>query len=343
MNLDNTIPEGKGIYVFSDPAGANSVLAIIDKLILLGQIPKRDFLVFTNSIKTGLDEYKKVLDFSLYNESDFVDVIRSFNPTYIFSGTSLNEFEHLWRKVAINENIKVISFIDHWTSYIERFSFNNEIIFGNEIWVIDDIAKNEAILAGIPENLLIISGNPYYDKVKEFKPLIEKDFFYISNKLSSTKSKVLYISDYLSTNYNYNNEGVCELGYDEYSVFSDLLDCLNSYENNFTSKFQFVIKIHPKAPLNKFDLLLKNNNIKNLDIIVLRDCDSLTVNYYSDYVIGMHSNMVIESYLLNKKLLRVQTGQLGQDLIKLEPIMNDVIIDKSELYFKLNKFLKNID
>ena len=341
MNLDNLIPEGKGIYVFSDPAGANSVLAVVDRLILLGHLPKKDFLVFTNSMKTNLDKYKSILDVSLSNESDFEDVIKSFNPTYIFSGTSLNEFEHLWRKVAINENIKVISFIDHWTSYIERFTFNNEIIFGNEIWVIDDIAKNEAILAGIPEKLLIISGNPYYDKVKEFKPLIEKDFFYISNKLSSTKSKVLYISDYLSTNYNYNSEGVCELGYDEYSVFSDLLDCLNSYENNFTSKFQFVIKIHPKAPLNKFELLIKKLNINSLDIIVLRDCDSLTVNYYSDYVIGMHSNMVIESFLLGKKLLRVQTGQLSQDLIKLYPLRNNVIIYKNKLKDSLYKFLKN--
>lgn len=340
MNLDNTIPEGKGIYVFSDPAGANSVLAIVDRLILLGHLPKKDFLVFTNSMKTNLDEYKSILDISLSNESDFADVIKSFNPTYIFSGTSLNDFEHLWRKAAIQENVKVISFIDHWTSYIQRFSFNNEIIFGNEIWVINDIAKNEAIHAGIPENLLIISGNPYYDKVKEFKPLIDKDFFLKSNKLSSTKSKVLYISDYLSTNYNYNNEGVCELGYDEYSVFSDLLDCLNSYENNFTSKFQFAIKIHPKAPLNKFDLLIKKLNINNLDIIILRDCDSLTVNYYSDYVIGMHSNMVIESFLLGKKLLRVQTGQLSQDLIKLYPLRNNVIIYKNQLKDSLYKFLK---
>lgn len=341
MNLDNIIPEGKGIYVFSDPAGANSVLAIVDRLISLGHLPKKDFLVFTNSMKSNLDEYKGILDVSRSNESDFADVIKSFDPTYIFSGTSQNDFEHLWRKVAINENIKVISFIDHWTSYIERFSFNNEIIFGNEIWVIDDIAKNEAVLAGIPENLLIISGNPYYDKVKEFKPLIEKDFFYISNKLSSTKSKVLYISDYLSTNYNYNNEGVCELGYDEYSVFLDLLFCLNSYESSFTSKFQVIIKIHPKAPLNKFDLLLKKYNIKNLDIIVLRDCDSLTLNYYSDYVVGMHSNMVIESFLLGKKLLRVQTGQLSQDLIKLSPLRNNVITEKNKLSYKLKKFLNN--
>jgi predicted glycosyltransferase len=115
---------------------------------------------------------------------------------------------------------------------------------------------------------------------------------------------------------------------------------LNSYESIFTSKFQVIIKIHPKAPLNKFDLLLKNNNIKNLDIIVLRDCDSLTVNYYSDYVIGMHSNMVIESFLLGKKLLRVQTGQLSQDLIKLSPLRNNVIIYKNQLKDSLYKFLK---
>ena len=95
MNLNNTIPEGKGIFVFSDPAGANSVLAIVDRLILLGHLPKKDFLVFTNNMKTNLDEYKSILDVSLSNESDFADVIKSFNPTYIFSGTSLNEFEHL--------------------------------------------------------------------------------------------------------------------------------------------------------------------------------------------------------------------------------------------------------
>ena len=62
MNFNNTISKGKGIFVFSDPAGANSVLAIVDELILLGHIPKKDFLVFTNSMKAGLDEYKNVLD-----------------------------------------------------------------------------------------------------------------------------------------------------------------------------------------------------------------------------------------------------------------------------------------
>ena len=44
MNFDNKIFEGKGIFVFSDPAGANSVLAIVDRLII--RLTKRDFLVF---------------------------------------------------------------------------------------------------------------------------------------------------------------------------------------------------------------------------------------------------------------------------------------------------------
>ena len=341
MNLDNTIPEGKGIYVFSDPAGANSVLAIVDKLILLGQLPRKDFLVFTNSIKTNFDEYKSILDVSLSNESDFVDVIKSFNPTYIFSGTSLNDFEHLWRKAAIQENVKVISFIDHWTSYVERFSFNNEIIFGDQILVINKVAKYEAVLAGIPEKIINILENPYYEKVKKFKPIIDKKLFFKSNNLNPTKLIVLYISDYLSTNYAKNVDGLCELGYDEYTVFSDLMDCLSSYDNNFISKFQFVIKIHPKAPIDKFNFILKKYNVKNLDIITLRDCDSLTVNYYSDYVIGMHSNMVIESFLLGKRLLRVQTGQLFKDLIKLSPLSNNVITNKKNLKNTFFKFLNN--
>ena len=55
----------------------------------------------------------------------------------------------------------------------------------------------------------------------------------------------------------------------------------------------------------------------------------------------MHSNMVIESYLLNKKILRVQTGQLGQDILKFLPLKDNVIILKSDLKNKLFSFLMN--
>tara|TARA_B110000908_G_scaffold80558_1_gene96494 strand:+ start:2116 stop:3141 length:1026 start_codon:yes stop_codon:yes gene_type:complete len=338
MNLDNTIPEGKGIYVFSDPAGANSVLAIVDRLILLGHLPKKDFLVFTNSMKTNLDEYKSILDISLSNESDFADVIKSFNPTYIFSGTSLNDFEHLWRKAAIQENVKVISFIDHWTSYIQRFSFNNEIIFGNEIWVINDIAKNEAIHAGIPEKLLIVSGNPYYKKVKKFQPKVSKEEFFNFLSLDINKKMILFISDDIKSSFPSDENGFCVLGFDEYTILTEFIIALKSLDVNLQD-FQLVLKLHPKSDLNKFKELINDEQLK-LDLITIKDCDSLTINYFSDYVIGMFSNMVIESFLMNKKILRIQIGQIGEDLMKFKKLNGKVIVKRDDLENNINNFFK---
>ena len=52
MNLDSLILRGKGVFVFSDPAGANSILAIIDFLISVNKVCSRDFLVFTKNFYT---------------------------------------------------------------------------------------------------------------------------------------------------------------------------------------------------------------------------------------------------------------------------------------------------
>lgn len=339
MNFDNTIFEGKGIFVFSDPAGANSVLAIVDRLILLGRSPKRDFLVFTNIIHTSLNEYKNILDISPSSESDFIDVIRTFNPTYIFSGTSLNDFEHLCRKAAVKLNVMVISFIDHWTSYIERFNFNNEIIFGDEIWVINKIAKIEAIKAGIPEKLITISGNPYYEKVKKFKPIVSKEYFFNSLGLDVSKKVILFVSDDIKRSFPSDNKGSCVLGFDEYTILSQLLISLKSIDINL-KKFQLVIKLHPKSNINKFNQLL-NDTPLDLKTIIVKDCDSLLINYFSDYIIGMFSNMVIESYLMKKKVLRVQIGQIGNDLMKFKKRYSSLVKEKRFLNDKLFLLLNN--
>ena len=52
----------KGIFVFSDAAGANSILAIIDVLIFNAKKPDIDFLVFSDSIgKFDSDKYDFVI------------------------------------------------------------------------------------------------------------------------------------------------------------------------------------------------------------------------------------------------------------------------------------------
>jgi len=172
--------KGKGIFVFSDPAGANAVLALIDQLQEIGKRSGIDFLIFTNSNGVFPKHYEEIVKRIAYSNKMATEIIDDFKPNYIFSATSINDFEHQWRISAEKNKIKTVAFIDHWTSYYERFSFQGETVFANEIWVINDIAKKEAIEAGIPEDLIIISGNPYYEKVKRYKPEIAKDDFFLN-------------------------------------------------------------------------------------------------------------------------------------------------------------------
>ncbi len=339
MKLDKNITQGKGVFIFSDPAGSNTVFAIVDFLISIKKKHSIDFLIFTN--KTGVFEkkYTGIVERIDFNDEFCVNIQKIFNPDYIFSATSNNNFEHLWRKFFL-EKVKTYSFIDHWSNYYKRFHFDNEVVFGDEIWVINKIAKIEAVEEGIPAIKLKIKGNPYYEKVKKYKPKIHRNTFIESINLSVKKKTILFISDDIKLNYDENHLGDCILGYDEYSVLRDVLESLKKLEldNNFNfSFFQFVIKIHPKASILKFDNLIKDFNFCKIKII--KDINSLTLNYYSDYSIGMFSNMVIESYLMNKKLLRVQTGQALEDIMKLNLLKNKVVTNKNELYLKLNNFL----
>lgn len=340
MNLDKSISEGKGIFVFSDPAGANTVLAIIDNLISNGKTVGQDFLIYTNSFKKYLSSYKDYINVIDLNKIKISSILEEFNPKYIFTGTSLENFEHLWRKLGSDKKVRVISFIDHWTSYIERFTYKNEVIFGSDILVINDIAKKEAIQSGIPKKLITVFNNPYYNKVREFSPKVLKESFFKSIGLDFIKKTILFISDDIKRTFPNDDNGNCILGFDEYSVLKDILKSFQSIEKEVDlSNYQFVIKLHPKSYDSKFKQLISEFSPKTLKIFSIKKCDSLTINYYSDFVIGMFSNMVIESLLLGKKTLRVQCGQKGKDILKFTAIHSKVITNKKDLSKKILTFL----
>ena len=341
MNLDKEIFQSKAIFVFSDPGGANVVFSLIDDLIRAQKVYKKDFIIFTNKESSFDEKYNSFVQRINFSEKKAHNIFNSFKPDYIFCGTSINNFEHQWRKFYLNK-IKVYSFIDHWTNYHKRFSFNNEVCFGDEIWVLDDLARKEAISEGIPRKIIKIIGNPYYKKVKLFSPDISKKEFFKKLNLNDKKETILFISDDIKLNFGKDKYGNCVLGYDEYSILKEILFCFENLKAKGEMKFsdyQLVIKIHPKAEVTKFDDILGDIIYDKLEIKVIKTCDSLMLNYFSDYVVGMFSNMVIESHIMQKKLLRVQIGQIGQDLIKMRMLENKVIVKKQDLYKKMKIFL----
>ena len=187
MFSDKYLRNNKGVFVFSDPAAENSILAIIDMLIACKKIAGIDFLVYTNLIRDSYSAYGEIINIVDFKQELIQNILNDFKPKYIFTGTSTENHEHLWRKSSIKKNINVISFIDHWTSYNKRFIKKNEIIYGNHVLVVNEIAKKEAIKKGITEKLISVYGNPYYEKVKRFEPNVSKVNFFESLNLDFKK------------------------------------------------------------------------------------------------------------------------------------------------------------
>ena len=212
--------------------------------------------------------------------------------------------------------------------------------FGNEIWVIDNKAKEKAIIEGIPASLIKVKGNPYYYKVNNFSPNTSKTDFFKKYELDIKKKLILFISDDIKLNFKTNSLKKCILGYDEYSILESILEALHNLDkrqNLDFNNYQLLVKLHPKSDIKKFDYLL--DKYDNIIFSVLQKCDPLLINYYSDYVIGMFSNMVIESFLMNKRLLRIQLGHIGDDLIMINGLRDKYVNNKQNLLEQLKTFL----
>lgn len=326
----------KTIYVFSDPAGGNSISSLIDELLNIGKIPNLNFKVYTNFEGIIHSSYEEVINRIENNPTNILEEILNFKPELIFTTTSNNNFEHYWRVHAKLLNVKVISFVDHWTGIRNRFNFKGEEFFPDIIYVIDKRACEIAIKDGIPSELIKTLSNPYYKKVKNFKPSCSKSEFYSLLNLNLDKKLILFISDDIKK-----SETLKNIGFDEFTIIQEILKSFNNLKKlkkiDFEN-FTFILKIHPRACENKFIKYYDFFKDLNLEYKVIRDFDSLTLNYYCDYIIGMFSNMVIESFLMKKKLIRVQIGIKHDDPIGFEPLYNKFINDDKELetsFFKL--------
>lgn len=337
LNFDNT--EGKKVlYIYSDPAGANSIQQLIELELLKGKIPGQDLLVFTNNPSAILAGLR---DFTTVSENVNGEVFTDFEPDFLITGTSNNSYEHKWRIAAISQEIPAVAFIDHWTNYLERFQFDGELSLPNQIWVINQVAKQEAVAAGIPEEIIVVKGNPYYQKVESFKPEIQRNQFFKQLNLRLDKKLLVFVSDNIRDSFPKDQMGHCELGFDEYSVLRELLQALVVCSKDGSidlNEYQMIVKLHPRSKEDKFDSLFLDVP-EGFDIQFISTVDPLTINYFSDFVFGMFSNMVIESLLMGKKTLRIQIGEKGKDIFKYTDVPVTKIVQREALPSAITEFL----
>jgi len=327
------IEYSKIFFVFSDVAGANAILSIVDNLVKKGKVQQKDFFIFSDINRKYFLNYKINI---VQNDFETIEnLVDKFKPQYLFSATSFHNYEHNWRKYFVKNSIPCSAFIDHWVYYKRRFTFDNETVYPNTIYVINKIAKIEALKEGLPLNSIKVIGNPYYSKVKEFKPKINRKSFFKSIGIKNNKKLITFVSENIKTDIPKDKNGKSILGFDEYESLIKMFNALEELSKtmNEVLDFNYVIKIHPISKKNKFNNILNSFKIfKNIKVV--KEVNPLLLNYYSDYICGMFSNMLIEALLMRRKVCRIQIDQ-KIDLFKFDEIECKPIINYEILKYKL--------
>lgn len=325
----------KLIFGYSDPGGANQIAAIVNYLKNKKYNKKVCFRILTD--KHGykhkdLLPHIEIIDPRL---DKVEEIILDFQPDKIFTAASLLSYiEHFLIKVAKKHEIKSMTFLDHWTSYYEKFIRDGKTNFPDLILLSDDRAKKIAIEQGLPEKKLRIVGNLFYENLMNYLPSISRKEFFDFFELDMDNKILLFISDSISEQNGGYKESINKFGFNEISTFSTVMEELKRLEKSGRLKiadFILLIKLHPKERIDKYNHLITNLSFAKNIVVQTSDISNHDILFYSDFHIGMFSSMVIESIILGKKVLRVEINNIIGDLININNKYYKYIINKSDL------------
>ena len=275
---------GRGLFVFSDPGGAKPMLSYATLNASLS-----DVLVISDRKYAFFHDFQISVIF-YYNES-IAEIIDKHKPSFIFTGTSYtSKLEIKFIKIAKELGIPTYAFIDHYTSFLERFDLNGEMIYPDFICVIDNIAKSILHQNKI-EIPAIITGNYFHEYLKNWKPIYTKKELLEKAGIQLSKKKLcVYGPDPLSNKIKFN-----EFDFDELEATKHLSKIAEELEETH----QFILNPHPNQNLEKISKACGNHMF-----LITQPIDVNSLIYYADVVIGFFSNFLLEARILNKPVLR---------------------------------------
>lgn len=141
-----------------------------------------------------------------------------------------SNFEKINIKAALEQNVRTIVFLDHWTNFKERMEYSTKQLLVSEFVTFDEAAKELASECFL--DAIIYCFPNYY--------LIEQ----------STKIKTLrFALDSLDIDYLYIGEPINNQGYSEKDAFSNFLKKMSYQE---TDSLRLALRPHPSQSLESY-------------------------------------------------------------------------------------------
>jgi|GEM_PF-5140632 len=270
-----------------------------------------------------------------FNNKKVEEIINEIQPGAIFVGTSLDSWTERYSiMTAKKKGIYCLGLVDWWSNFGARFSnpgTRDLAYLPDEIAVMDEDAKFGCIDDGIPDSILSITGNPYWDFLIKRKDLIKLQTQTKSKLGISDQTLVVVVISSDIRNLNLN------LGYDEHDFWKAVVP-LPDY-NKRGAPIKWVFKPHPREKLEDINNMLKEYDIKP---IILDDFSPIETIALSDFVVGMCSSLLFEAALLGKKIVSIQPSMNG-DTLKYLRIFDHIsvpkVIDSSKVRYTIEHLI----
>jgi hypothetical protein len=222
--------------------------------------------------------------FEQTNALPFIPAVHLQQVALIITGTPLDNsiscLDKQYLLLGKRCNILVISIIEHWSWYNQRFFYRDSYVYPDYIVVNDAIAYEQAVSDHVPEDLLVVLGNPHLEQVNNHSAssLTSAQFRQIISA-SPCSRLICFISEDLESCFPLASS--CSLGYNEYTVLQDLINHLHPQDH-------LLIKLHPEEDHLKYQQFL-SPNVSSVQHIGLSD-----LSFHVTVFVGMLSMLLIE-------------------------------------------------
>jgi len=201
-------------------------------------------------------------------------------------------------------NIKTISFLDHYVNYNSRFVYKKKLILPDEIWTFDNVSFS------IAEKFFKITK--IKNKKNFYLEFLKKNFKIYQKKISKNKNylNILFVSEPSLISSSLNKQLV-------FNIFNFL--------NKYNKKIKLILRLHPSEKNNPLLSLISNKLMNNKNIILAVDKNLSILNslYECDVVIGGETYAMVLALKLKKKaytFLPIKNHQFNLPFAKIKKI-----------------------
>lgn len=329
----------KKIFMFSrDPGGTSTIMPLVRPLREKGYEVKLYGKDVALNIyhQNGLDAADIMACVNKIGIVEIEEFLRKLSPVCVITGTSIEDFTERYLWLASEKlNIPSFAILDQWINYGIRFSkygsFQSDIYKNDKvhsflpmkILVMDEIARHEAIGDGLEPAKIEITGQPYFETLMQKFDQSTRNTIRDSRKQLQVKEDdflITFASEPVSVDYRSNFDGQAYWGYDEKTIFKELMMAIENIATDFEGKISVIIKLHPREDKNNYLDVVENQTSDKIKITVIENFDSCSLIAASNLVCGMSSMFLIEAVIIGKPVISIAVGLNREDPFILDRI-----------------------